>query len=38
MPKTKPQKEITKLINFYEIPEIKKYMTTVANPGFRFQK
>jgi hypothetical protein len=34
MPKIQPKKEYTKVINFYELPEIKKNMTTVDNPGF----
>ena len=34
MPKIQPKKEYTKVINFYELPEIKKNMTTVNNPGF----
>ena len=34
MPKIQPKKEYTKVINFYELPEIKKNMTTVSNPGF----
>jgi hypothetical protein len=32
--KIQPKKEYTKVINFYELPEIKKNMTTVNNPGF----
>jgi hypothetical protein len=35
MSKTKKnQTEFTKVINFYELPEIKKDMVSVANPGF----
>jgi len=33
-PKIKPKKEYTKVRNFYELPEIKKNMITIPNPGF----
>ena len=33
-PKIQPKKEFTKVINFYELPEIKKNMVSLPHPGF----